>query len=276
MSTELFQRVCRVEIKKKLGASLIIEGLRVAFTVTKTEKECTATVTVTNLSKQTSDSLQSGDFLILTAGYKNSNGVCFSGEIIRFTTPRNETGSDTVFECRSGSKELHKAWLSCSFKSGYSATEVLRDIVSRGGLPVEWKNKEQLVDKPYPAGYAFAGTMIDGIRQVAARVNAEAVVVDNVLFIQPKGGGTPELNSPVLSATTGLLGYPLRTFEEKDKKKIWGWELKSLLFFNARVLGFVKVVSAEIPGQFFVVSEVKHEGDTHGQNWGTTVKVKDL
>ena len=67
----------------------------------------------------------------------------------------------------------------------------------------------------------FTGSPIEQARQAAKQVGAELVIDDEKMILIPNGGAVKGGDVPVLSATTGLLGYPVMTQNGIDFKAIF-------------------------------------------------------
>jgi hypothetical protein len=65
--------------------------------------------------------------------------------------------------------------------------------------------------------------------------------------------------------------------KKKEKKHVAGWKIKALLQPTIEPGSVVAIRSIEIPTEtHFRVVEVTHTGDTHGNDWTTSMNVEAI
>ena len=81
----------------------------------------------------------------------------------------------------------------------------------------------------------FSGSPVDQARQAAGQIGAELIIEDDKMLLIPNGGAVKGKDVPVLSATTGLLGYPVMSQN--------GIELKAIFNPNFKFAGIIELKS---------------------------------
>lgn len=72
----------------------------------------------------------------------------------------------------------------------------------------------------------FQGSPIEQARQAARQVGAELIIDDEQMILIPDGASVKGGTVPVLSSTTGLLGYPVMTQNGIDFKCVYNRDLR--------------------------------------------------
>ena len=93
----------------------------------------------------------------------------------------------------------------------------------------------------------FTGSPIEQARQAAAQVGAELVIDDEKMILIPNGSSVKGGTVPVVSATTGLLGYPVMTQN--------GIDFKAIFDPNFKFAGLVQIQSLvpKVSGQWRII-----------------------
>jgi hypothetical protein len=284
----LYNRSAKLQVGKYQQEGLLLDGFRIAFTITKTETDepNRANVEISNLSETTRNKIrqEDGNQIILHAGYLDEGdiSVIFIGDITNVTHSITPPDIITKITAGDGAEPIRKKTLSLSYAEGASAQQILEDIVKQMEIPLQ--RKFSLLDLPaliFNNGFSFQGFAADALTKITKEVGANWSVQNNELKItkKKKSSGLVALR---LTDTTGLIGSPVR-FREVDKQSededesYTGWEVESLLQPKAEPGDIIEIGSKVItPAAQFEIVEVTHSGDTHGGDWTTRIKVRDL
>lgn len=278
-----FDRVASVILGKPGLTNLIIEDLRIAFDVSKTNtsESNKGKVEITNLSQASRNKIKELDEVVtLSAGYREEDGaeVLFIGDItlLNHSYPRPEV--ITKIEAGDGEKVIRESTLSLSYKEGFSIRQILTDISGKLAVPQKINlTTLPFTDKTFSNGYSFAGQAKNALDVLCEAVGLEWSFQNGELKIQLIGQGD-YTRAIVVNEATGLIDSPERLEEigasMNTKDKTPGWLIRTLLQPKAEPGGVVSVSSREIPDNtIFKISEVQHVGDTHGLTWETKMKV---
>jgi len=245
-------------------------GFRVAFSLEKSLERTpnTGTITVTNLSADTRNSLQQKGLKVLfEAGYKNSLTTYFIGDVR--TVDHVHVGPDwnTTMRLGDGERAWQFARVHESFNPGAAVSDVLRKLAAATGL------KLGNVDKKAAAfvgaldqGWSASGNALKNLDMFVTRTLRKTLSVQNgalqlldtdetldhpVPDITPDSGlvGTPEFGSPPTRGKPQLITFTSLLIPVEAGARV---RLRS-----EKYDGFVRVVKAT------------HDGDTSGGNWYT-------
>lgn len=117
------------------------------------------------------------------------------------------------------------------------------------------------------------GPAIEAIRSILDGTGYGAAVVDTrLVLVPPDDATTPGMI--VLSADTGLVGTPRGVYREQGGRgRLKGVEVEMLLTPTLRPGRRVRLAARVLSGDY-VVSEVQHDGDSHGDAWTTTALLR--
>lgn len=280
MTSNFFNRKAELIVAKAGQSGIKIAGLRIAFDIKKTgtSESNTCKITVNNLTKNTQNQIKAdGDLLAeLKVGYEEgSTGTIFIGDIINVNHNNTKPGSITTIEVEDGAKALKSKKISCSFKAGSTVRQVLEKAVKELGLPE--KTRMALVNIPnvvLPSGYAFEGHVAEMMDELCLDNGLEWSVQNNEMKMYTKTGTDDNT-----IYKTVLIGSPRHILQKSKKhtlsdvENFVGWEFDTLLLPQAEPGGKIVLSSVDIsPAIDLKIKEVSHNGDTHGDNWTTTIK----
>lgn len=262
---------------------ILFEGIRVVFKITKTKKKDsnTCSVDLYNLSEATRNRIKTlEDLLIIKAGYLDAGGLTdlFTGNIVNINHIRSGPDIITRLEAGDGEKALREIFTK-SYKEGTSVKQILNDVVAALGIDKKFIDSS-IEDSQFVNGFSFSGPIKNIMDKLAGKLGFEWSIQNNEIQIL-KDGGTNQDTAIVISSDSGLIGSPERVEDltkgrKKTSTKLPGWRIKSLLLPKINVGGTVGVESREIEkGSFFKVLNIDHSGDTHGENWETTLEVME-
>jgi hypothetical protein len=305
----LFERVASLTVGQSGKDGILIEKLRMSFSIEKslTETLNTSTIRIYNLSPSSRKLVEApNNAVILKAGYTRDIGAVtiFVGIVRRSLTTRQGPDWVTELELDDGLIAYRDSKYTATFQPGASGIAVLRQVADQFGLPV-MKLPDGLQDKIYPNGFAFVGRVRDAMNKVCNYLGCEWSIQNQEIQILKKGGarertalvisqdsgmiGSPELEAKTMSdklaakqgITTNSDGVVTRQSDRltisgkpaKDRLEVQGYKVN--MFLQPTTLpGDIVEVKAEGIDNFFKVEKVTHQGDTHGNEWVTEVSIR--
>ena len=251
-----FGRVVKIECEKVTidGSALDVE-FEVPFDDDTESNE--ASITIYNLSDTTISNLTKNNVITITAGYGDDTGVIFTGRISKVTT--KWSGCDRVTEIKAiDSYNLQERDVkSISYGKGTKASYILKDLVSRLGLPIAvFKVKK---DHTYKDGATVDGGLMAAIKEYAAVCGVSAYINGGKIYVRHLSEGD-NINFEI-NVDTGLIDSP-EEFEEEvtsddQKELVHGVTMKVLLEHRITTAAIVTLKSRNYNGQYRV-REGKH------------------
>lgn len=303
----LFDRLVSLIVGKSGGKGRELAGLRISFSIekstAKTPNKCVCKVW--NLSPDTRAAVEViGNVLILKAGYKDDIGAktIFIGDVTRALTVREGADWVTELELQDGFSEFRDSKVSLSFGKGATVKQVVENLASKFGLPVRTL-PEDLAQKQYAAGFSFVGRVRDGMEKACQHLGLSWSIQNREIQIIKRGGFFKQ-RAILLSPDSGLVGSPAReskTMTEKaaakegitkkqkgvsiinvrdekgeieERLQVNGYKVSSLLQPTLEPGGYVQLKSKGIDGEFFVIEDLTHVGDTHGNEFQTNLTLR--
>lgn len=280
-----FGRVGSIQIGKANTEGLLLRGFRFTFDITKTEtsdkNKCA--VTISNLTRETQNKIkiEDGNLLIVNAGYQSIQGerVAFLGDITDVS--HDNTGPDvmTTIKAEDGRFALRKR-STFSFAEGSNMKQVIEKVIKEFDIPTQTVLGLDPLSAVFQQGLSFIGPNKNLMDKLTSEANLSWSVQNNELKVYPKGSVDSQTAIIKLSPNTGLIGSPKRVRvrdKEDSDKNFDGWDIECLLQPQLEPGGRIALYSADIAeGAQFGVVEVKHTGDTHGEQWRTKARVRDL
>ena len=281
---KLFDRIASVTFGPEgTEDGVQVNDLRIAFSVSKNLKPetNTATVTIYNLSAGTHNKLEVGEVMILKAGYKQGESeppVLGLGTIKSVKKLRREADLLSEIVLEDGLLQLRQKRLSVTYAEGTSAGEVMQAAIT--GLELDaYPLPDYDASIQYVNGLSFEGPARELMSKVCKKLGLEWSVQTGKVLVVPKGG-TGQIEAVLLNNMSGLISTPEKIaseaneLEPDEEKKPDGWTLSSLLRAEFVPGGTVTIQSDTANGSYRI-EEVKHTGDTHGDDWTSTLTVRE-
>ena len=277
-------RVASVSIGEENSPGFKITDLRIAFEIKKTNKsDCNdAKITITNLSENSRSLIRKNDLVILKAGYSEAYGEedLFIGYVKQVNNSYDTPNIHTILDCKDGIKKLEDSKISLSYDTGFSIKNIIQDVIKKLNLSSSIDiDKLNIPDVEFTNGLSFAGEISHLLDYLCQSAGLEWSFQNNKLKIQNKDEGD-FTDVVVLSPSSGLIGSPERVEDVENsrsraKTDVPGWKIKSLLQPKIEPGKIIQVFCNEINGAFFKVFSVEHNGDTHGKEWESIIKVAE-
>lgn len=249
-----------------------INGLRVRFQVEKTlgKDSNAATILVSNLSADTRAAFQTKPaHITLSAGYKGDNKIIYRGDIKDVESYREGTDWVTSITCGTGAHAIKGAHTSFSFGAGTTVKERLTRLAKDMGLslPTNVKEGKSFIEQ-VSSGEVMHGPSMNIMKRVVGPGYSVSIQDDKLVVLEEDGvrfaAGTR------IAQDTGMIGIPTigPPRHEKGKPIL---TVKTLLNGDLQAGGFAQLRTDTVNGDY-KCERVTHSGDTHGQEWYSSVE----
>lgn len=287
-----FDRFVKVEIVTK--SSLVsIEGLRVVFEVEKSGIAIPnkAMVEIWNLSLETQRKIrEEGEDFILYAGY-NGTGLdignvqpIFKGNINNLLHERRGKDHVTILYGVDGGKDLQNSTFNRAYSRNVTAETIIKDMMETfKGITVGVAAGTECLKRKFASGISFSGKTSNLIEEITKDCGVTFQVTDGQAELLGSIDSVANRSAIVIKATTGMLTPPEITEIGVNVKTLLNPELKPIRLIDIQSPKSAVSKRGDIyynqNGKngvtgFFIINDVKHIGDTHGNNWTTEVKTR--
>jgi len=280
-----FGRMWQVEIDGEVFvAAKDVPQLRVEFDVTVAHGNTIsfADIRITNLAKVST--IRQGAHISLSAGYKDSYDVIFTGNVTNSLKERNGTDIITRLLCRSG--EPYSGRLSCTASYGKNVRVV--DVIK--SLAAAWPRQLEMDESQFDnaprmtSGYSVNGDIPSALNELKYAFKFEWTQHNGKLIVNkrtyPRKTGITEVNQftgmvgmPEVSLGSDGLGVFVVTALDPHFA-VWGRINVTSEFatFNTGNL-FISANSgdASANGEYNIMA-LRHRGDSHGSQWTTEIE----
>lgn len=292
-----FDRVYSLIVGQGGGTGIeIAQSLRLTFEISKSDSKNPnrSRVSIFNLKPENRAALERpGTRCVLKAGYREEGGAVevFQGDVVLAYSRHVGPNVETVLELGEGAKAIRDSVVSLGYPRGVTSTQALRDVAGKMGLALTLP--DDAPEQRWENGLSFHGPARSALDRIT-HGSGLAWSIQNGAIQVIRAGGTTNRTVVELNAESGLVGVPER--ERKDaqeaaaevedqatgrKKRVAsatqhedGWRVRSLILPSVVPADRVKLASRTASG-IFVVSELRHTGDTHGGDWITELKLVD-
>ncbi|HEV2615961.1 MAG TPA: hypothetical protein VGU63_05050 [Candidatus Acidoferrales bacterium] len=286
------------------------EALRVTFEVVQSTLPSPfwfADIKVYNLgSEEIQNLLWNATWLTLKAGFQsgtNQYSIIWDGPILQVLFNReNVTDLVIEFNCLAGPWLLEQQFISISQGNNSSQYNAVSKMISQmhGNVAeqVSPKAKSMLQAKQYPRGKTIFGSVskyiseisddnflnnwIDGNQHYLSELYNPDVTVDpDIVYGPPLPPGSSTIQSSSGSITRSILGVPIQNpfgaiftvlLDPRLKVQIPPLLVKlDQTVIQQQKLQYPNVMTPLDQSGLFVVGQVKHYGDTRGNDWATEV-----
>lgn len=259
-----------------LPNAIVVRKLRMSFEIEKTLEADPnpATITIWNLAENTRTEVQRKPLQIcVEAGYGESTSVLFIGDMQEAFTRREGADLLTKFLVADGERCMN-ARVNRAFSGGTSGRAQIKEIAGQMGLRVP-KNVDDAKEfvQAVASGGSVRGPARQALTNVTRRYGATWSIQDGQLQIL-RGNEVRADQALVISEETGMLGTPELGSPGK-KGEAPTLTVKHLLYPECKPGGKISLQAEFLKG-LFRIEKVKHSGDTHSEEWSTTLECKPL
>jgi len=260
-----------------------LDGINFTFNIPfeDSDEPPVATVTVTNLSEQTRDSIKKDDPVILNAGYRGDVGCILVGKVVGLKHKQSNVDWTSTLTVQPCAEEILSRTVNKTYKESMKASAMVRDLLNIFG--VEVAKCELSVDQSYPRGRVCRGNLKQVLTEIVVSECKSRFIVraTGQLYITKADDGIN--NGIVLTPATGLLRSDeetvaiqvetdLNSQKTGEDRKEDSISRSCLLNYNIAAAEVVKVQSSDMNGRFLVVKGA-HKGGRTG-DWETSMELK--
>lgn len=240
-----------------------------------------ATVTVTNLSANTRNSIKKDDPVILNAGYQGNVGCILVGKVVGLKHKQSKVDWTSTLTVQPCAEEILGRIVNKTYTENMKASAMIRDLLNIFG--VEVAKFELSIDVSYPRGRVCRGNLKKVLTEIVVNECKSRFIVRTTgqFYITKADDGIN--NGVTLTPATGLLRSDEETVaiqvETDLNSQKTGEDRKEdtisrscLLNYNIATAEVVKVQSSDLNGRFIVVKG-SHKGGRTG-DWKTAMELK--
>lgn len=262
--------------------SLAIADLRITFEIAKTLRGYPnlAKINIYNLSRESRTKIQSEfDQLILNAGYDGNVKTLFVGAIKNVTHTRAGQDLITTIYAADGQQDFEQSFSSFTLAEGATLGDILNTVIEDFGETTLGLIEGVDLEQDKLQGYSASKPSKKILDELAAEYNFDWTIEQGVLKIID--GDSFENVEFEISAATGMINSPAITEIGADVSFLLNPEV-----LPGRVINIVATaanvtianlqfrdsatVRTEATGRYRVI-KVDHRGDTHADDWSSTV-----
>lgn len=251
------------------GESIVIEGLRISFDITKTisSEPNPAVFEIYNLSQSNRNLITSGEYdrVQFDGGYKDAILTMFVGWIDDVENRIEGDNIITVVSCSDGQKDYRESRTATTIKKGSTDKEVVEQILK--DMPNTDPGIQDLPNiKQLPRGKTLVGNSRDLLSTVARNQNAEWSIQDGELLVLPKDKALANDEGFLISAETGMIGSPRKTND--------GLEVSCYLNNLLKIGQLCRIESliSEYSGDY-KITKLEMRGDYMTNDWTSIITV---
>jgi hypothetical protein len=264
-----FLRHVEITVGPKEGEGFKIEGLKIAFSIEKTDspEPNKSKVQIYNLSEETSNKVTvAGNHITLKAGYEDETvAAILFGDVL--SGDRHRDGDDYVTELEvfDSRTAVFSGQVSVSFAKDTDARTVAQAYLDAIGLP--FKGLENIpADEVYPHGLPFIGMAGDGLQDVLNRCNPKLMyTIQNEMLYIMEPGEAADKTGLKLTPQTGLLTTPQPVSDKTEDDDTATdasnrWKFAAMLFPELLPGAACKVESSTLNGEV-IIRKAVYTGD---------------
>ncbi len=256
--------------------ALLITDMRVQFEIKRSVGKTPnpAVIKISNLSADSRGRFNRMPvYVILRAGHDGVLRPLFEGNVLPGRAMSELKGTDwlTKSQVADGARAYASAEYTKSYAPPVRAIQVLTDAAASMGLtlPPEAEQSPEL-RQALTAGVSVHGPTRDTLTKILAPYGFNWSIQNGRLQIL-KQGATNARRAWVVDEAAGMIGSPDSTLPHKPGK-VAEVTIKVLLFPEIVPGDSVQLTSRVFKQAVFRVNDVHHQGDTHGNEWTTTLK----
>ncbi len=272
-------RAVELTVGNPLTAS-VITGLRIVFEITKDLQGYPnlASISIYNLSQETQSKIQDEfELVTLKAGYQDNLKTIFQGDIRNVTKARRGVDTITTVFAGDGNKDYSDAFFNKSFTDGAKVTDIVNEVigefteVTKGVVEGLSSTAEKLF------GANYSGSSADILDQLGEENNFDWSIQNNKVDIISRDSFVD--SQTVISSQTGMIDSPTITEIGIDVKTLLNpsvipgrlVKVESVApNFELGNLNFRDINKTLGEGVYKVI-KIIHNGDTHSNNWNSTI-----
>lgn len=263
-------------------------SLHMDFTITKTDKvdeKNKAVITVFNLSKESIAKIEKDQKVTFDAGYDgDQTRTIFLGQVEDVFSEVSGETVKTRITCIDGYVPVREGYTSRTFSGKSTVETMLRTIITQdlGFANPVMKNgilgADKGLNKVFQNGTAKVGDSAEIITSLCRDNFLTWMIRDGEVIIYPVDGST-DIELPLISASSGMIGSPQKSQINKNKLKKskdlkTTYKVKTLLQGSYNIGDLVQIESAFTNGTYRI-TKLTHKGSYDGSAWFTNLVVAE-
>lgn len=254
--------------------ALVVDSLRVQFDIKRSVAKGPnpGLVKISNMAPDSRGRFSRMPvYVILRAGHDGVLRPLMEGNVTHSISELKRTDWVTKVQFADGGRSYARSEFTRSYAPPVRALQVLSDAAGAMGLtlPPEAEQSPEL-RQALEAGVSVHGPTRDTLTKLLARYGFNWSVQNGRLQIL-KQGQTNRRRAWVVSEDVGMIGSPDATLPHKPGKPS-ELVVKVLLFPEIIPGDSIQLTSKNFRGAIYRVNDVHHVGDTHGNEWTTSLK----
>ena len=263
-----------------LVTATVITGLRIQFMITKDLQGFPnlAEISIFNLNEDTRSKIQNEfENLVLKAGYKDNLKTIFTGDLRNVTKTRIGPDLITTIFAADGNKDFNEAFYNKSFNDGSKVTDIITDIVSEFEEVTKGVIEGVNTAAQKVFGATFSGNSSEVLDQLGDENEFDWSIQNGKVDIIARDSYVDE--QTVITSRTGMINSPTITEIGIDVKTLLNPSIlpgrlikveSSAPNFSLGNLNFREINKTLGEGVYKVI-KIIHNGDTHSNNWDSTI-----
>ena len=260
-----------------------LDGMNFTFDIPfeDSDEPPVATVTVTNLSANTRNSIKKDDPVILNAGYQGNVGCILIGKVVGLKHKQNNVDWTSTMTVQPCAEEILGRIVNKTYTENMKASAIIRDLLNIFG--VEVARCVLSIDTSDPRGRVCRGYLKKVLTEIVVNECKSRFIIRTTgqVYITKADDGIN--NGVTLTPATGLLRSDEETvaiqLETDLNSQKTGEDRKEdtisrscLLNYRIAAAEVVKVQSSDLNGRF-IVAKGNHKGGRTG-DWKTSMELK--
>ncbi len=255
-----FKRLVVVEIIKSTGETIRIDGLRVDFEATKTDKieANSGIVSIFNLSDDTRAKIDNSKFIRVWIGYENSENlaVVLFSEISKIQHSKNALDIVTTISCTDGKTVLNDMYISKSYANKTSKKIILEDILKDTGLKILNPKILSKLEGQENYGTSVNGCVKDIISDLIKDTDLKVSIQNNSVLVDSFASTIGQ--KFLISEYSGMIGTPTLNGDIAT--------VECVIFSDLNIACQVELYSRFVSG-IFKIKNLKILGSNFGNDW---------
>lgn len=254
------------------------EPIHISFRLEKSDLETqnTGKIDVWNLNPSHIAMLERADCCVgLKAGYGSHLSLIFAGIVSFVSNKKDGADMKTTIEVVDNLISVRDTNVSISYKGKISWKTILDDVAAQMGVVPVYSYNATFTN--VSNGYSYVGAAKNVLTKGCQCCGLTWSIQNGVLQIK-RPGDSMSTKGYLLSAETGMIGSPEKvTIKDKDDSSIThiGWDVTFFLNGGIDVNDYVKLVSKEVTGYFYVYS-IQIAGDNLRGDWTCKARLLEL
>lgn len=238
----------------------ISDGLEIDFSIVYNNKSKikTSKIIIWNLSRDTLNQVKAGMPIILSAGWPESNGILFQGEVVRIETAITKKGdTPTTFIVTQNKDIWFKSRVNLAWKGPVDTKTIVKDLVRNSSFSLGFVDES--IKFTYKRDWSYNGYLKDALIELARDCGARTYNEDGkIVFMRPGRSVIKRINV-----------FPEHILQSPKKTTKGNWKFTTILRWEGRPGMAIELQSAYLKGRFIVLActHTRNGNKTFATQW---------